>query len=281
VAVLLTVLCAAAAACSESQSGDVHMTPAGADVAAPTAASDSRPLVFLDPGHGGDDAGSSPAYHPAGTPLEKDLTLDLARRTAARLEALGYRVVLARDADVEVNEPARDLNADGCVDEIDELQARIDDANAAGAAVLLSLHFNGMPDPRLSGTATYYNAVREFGAANERLAGLIQAAQLEALAGLGHAARDWGATRDDSFEGFGQTHCPTGYPYYTILGPAATARPRPSLMPGVIAEPLFLTHPTEAALAGRADVREALAAAYARAVQRFLEPGASPARRGG
>ena len=77
-----------------------------------------------------------------------------------------------------------------------------------------------------------------------------------------------------SFVGLGQTACPTGYPYYTLLGPAATARPRPSAMPGAIAEPLFLTHPGEAALAANFDVREALAVAYARALHRFLDPAA-------
>src|SRR5215208_3336015 len=218
---------------------------------------DRQTTVFLDPGHGGRDPGTSQIL--PGTPLEKDLTLDLARRTAAHLEALGYRVVLARTADADVNEPARDLNGDGCVDDIDELQARIDLANSSGASVLLSLHFNGVPGGQLSGSATYYNAIREFGADNERLAGLIQAAQLEALGALGHRARDWGVIRDDSFVGLGQTACPTGYPFYTILGPAAPARPRPSAMPGAIAEPLFLTHPGEAALAANFDVREALA----------------------
>jgi N-acetylmuramoyl-L-alanine amidase len=254
-------------------------TAAGTGVAQPVrpAGDDRRITVFLDPGHGGRDPGWGASYILPDMPLEKDLTLDVARRTAAYLEEKGYRVVLSRTTDTDVNEPEQDLNGDGCIDPIDEIQARIDLANASGAAALVSIHFNGLPGTQLSGSATFYNAVREFHEDNERLAQLIQSAQLEALAGFGHEARDWGALRDDSFDGPSQTECPTGYRYYTLIGPAAAGRPRPSQMPGVVIEALFLTHLEEAKLAGRPEVRDALARAYAGAIDRFLRPGRSRA----
>jgi N-acetylmuramoyl-L-alanine amidase len=52
--------------------------------------------VILDPGHGGDDIG---VKGPGGT-LEKDVTLQLARRIKAAIESrLGIRVILTRDGD--------------------------------------------------------------------------------------------------------------------------------------------------------------------------------------
>jgi peptidoglycan/xylan/chitin deacetylase (PgdA/CDA1 family) len=54
-------------------------------------------------------------------------------------------------------------------------------------------------------------------------------------------------------------------------------------MPGVIAEAMFLTYPKEAVLASRADVRDALARAYAEALKEFLSTDRSqaPPRGGG
>jgi N-acetylmuramoyl-L-alanine amidase len=71
-----------------------------------------RPLVLLDPGHGGKDPGIS-----LGGVLEKDLTLDLARRVAARL-------------------PGSRLTRQG--DETLPLEARL--RQAQGASVLVSFH---------------------------------------------------------------------------------------------------------------------------------------------
>ncbi len=54
-------------------------------------------LVFLDPAHGGDDAGAHLAT-PAGEPiLEKDLTLALANRLRSQLSALGLTVLSTRE----------------------------------------------------------------------------------------------------------------------------------------------------------------------------------------
>lgn len=71
-----------------------------------------KPLVLLDPGHGGQDPGIS-----AGGLLEKDLTLDLAKRVAARL-------------------PGSRLTRQG--DQYVPLEARL--AQAQTASVMVSLH---------------------------------------------------------------------------------------------------------------------------------------------
>ena len=81
--------------------------PAPAPAApAPVVTSDAQPMlpqggasirtVAIDAGHGGDDTGAKGA---AGT-LEKDVTLDAARRLKSALEArLGLRVIMTRDDD--------------------------------------------------------------------------------------------------------------------------------------------------------------------------------------
>jgi N-acetylmuramoyl-L-alanine amidase len=277
---LLLPLLALAAACGDPPRPAVHIErpPASATPTAPagspptsTAGGPERPTVFLDPGHGGRDPGWGASYILPGVPPEKDLNLDLARRTAAYLEAEGFRVVLSRTTDTDVNEPEQDLNGDGVMDIVDELQARADLANASGAVVLLSLHFNGMPGTGLGGASTWYNDKREFSDQNRRLATLIQEAQVMALTALGYPPRDWGALPDDVFETPTQAKLDTGYRHNTLIGPPGPFRTRPTRMPGAIAEPLFLTHPREAALAQDPAVRDALARAYARAVRRFLE----------
>jgi N-acetylmuramoyl-L-alanine amidase len=281
-AILIGAACAFA--CGDDSAGIVRIEPAGdGSGAGPSAAAapgqhgaagraTARPVVFIDAGHGGRDPGWGSAAVLAGGPLEKDLTLDLAKRTAAYLEQDGIRVEMSRATDTDVNEPERDINGDGELDVVDEIQARIDKANASGAALLLSLHFNGHPSPSQSGAGTWYNAVREFSVDNLRLAKLVQAAQLEALRGRGYEPRDWDVLRDDTFDTPTQAKIKVDYKYFYLIGPVGPLRPRPSQIPGVIAEPLFLTNPKEAELARTAEVRDALARAYAKAVREFLGP---------
>lgn len=58
-------------------------------------------LVFLDPAHGGDDAGA-PLLSPAGEPIfEKDITLALAGRLRSQLSALGLTVLSTRDTEAQ------------------------------------------------------------------------------------------------------------------------------------------------------------------------------------
>jgi N-acetylmuramoyl-L-alanine amidase len=73
--------------------------PAPAAGPQPAPASDSRPLVVIDPGHGGVDPGAR-----ARTGLqEKNLVFDVARVLKEKLSATGrYRVLMTRDEDVFV-----------------------------------------------------------------------------------------------------------------------------------------------------------------------------------
>lgn len=95
-----------------------------------------RPLVFIDPGHGGAETGAAGV---SGA-LEKDLVLAVALHTRQALEDTGLvDVLLSRDADVDV-----------------DLVRRPRMANAASADVFVSLHMNSAGSPRASGVETYY-----------------------------------------------------------------------------------------------------------------------------
>lgn len=100
----------------------------------------TRPIIVLDPGHGGSapSAGSSPnrARGPNGL-LEKDVVLDLAQRVRARLSPFAD-VRLTRDRDVNVSLADRSALAR---------------QNAARAFV--SLHLNGADDPNADGAEAW------------------------------------------------------------------------------------------------------------------------------
>lgn len=84
------------------------------------ATADSRPLVVLDPGHGGIDTGTK---GPGGEE-EKDIVLDFAKRLRGRIEALGkYRVLMTRSDDTFV-----------------PLADRVRIARDAGASLFISIH---------------------------------------------------------------------------------------------------------------------------------------------
>jgi N-acetylmuramoyl-L-alanine amidase len=101
--------------------------------------------IAIDPGHGGDDAG---ARGPSGT-LEKDVTLAVARRLKAMIEArLGIRVLLTREDD-------RTLSA----------EERTSVANNNKADVLISLHANASPRPAASGASIHVAAFEDTGQA--------------------------------------------------------------------------------------------------------------------
>lgn len=122
-----------------------------------------RPVVVLDPGHGGVDGGT----HWQERVLEKDLTLQLARRMEALLTASGYRVVLTRTGDYALAPGWDDASVRR------DLEERLRITREAGAVVLVSLHINAASDRSMRGPIVFYQDGDEAG---RRLAGHIQAA---------------------------------------------------------------------------------------------------------
>ncbi len=88
--------------------------------------------VVIDPGHGGHDTGTATAYA-----READVALLVAMKLEAELVKRGYEVIFTREQN-QYQSP----------------QARVDKANAAPAAIMVSLHLNsGRSD--MQGAQTY------------------------------------------------------------------------------------------------------------------------------
>jgi N-acetylmuramoyl-L-alanine amidase len=91
-------------------------------------------VVVLDPGHGGQDSGAM-----CGGVMEKDLTLDVARRIDRLLDAEGIATLMTRLGDTYVS-----------------LADRAAFGNRVRDSIFVSIHFNEDNKPVASGVETYY-----------------------------------------------------------------------------------------------------------------------------
>ncbi len=92
--------------------------------------------IMIDAGHGGSDSGTRGKR---GT-LEKDVTLDIAKRLKARLLRAGkYRVVMTREDDSKIS-----------------LNRRVEMARDAKADLFISVHLNYLPRKPINIVETYY-----------------------------------------------------------------------------------------------------------------------------
>jgi N-acetylmuramoyl-L-alanine amidase len=240
-----------------------------AAIESPVLAEDPKaPLVAIDPGHGGPDYGTSGAVDGKRL-VEKQLTLEVSKQLAEALKKAGYRVLMTRDADAAVNAKAEDRNGDKKIDTADELQARVDRANEAGAAVLVSIHFNGSVERSLRGPEIYYSPNRPFATENKKLAESIMAAATTRLGEAKHPVTPRGVLRDSILGG-----------HLFVLGPEGGRIVRASKMPGVLVEGMFLTNDEDLKLLNDPVTIQALVRGYADGIVSYLgpPPKAQPAR---
>lgn len=135
----------------------IDLMPAGADAPAPPttpapaptpAPTDPVPLpapvaglrtVVIDPGHGGEESGA----RGAGGAIEKDITLQVARRLRTMIEGrLGLRVFLTREDDRRMS--------------LDDRSAY---ANSQKADAFISIHVNAALHPAMRGAEVYYLSI--------------------------------------------------------------------------------------------------------------------------
>lgn len=112
---------------------------------------DRRPVIVIDPGHGGVDPGAIPSA----SVFEKDIVFAFAQRLRRRLEGTGrYRIVLTREEDVFV-----------------ALDERVRIARAARADLMISIHADSISAaPHVRGMTVYTGAERATDAESARLA---------------------------------------------------------------------------------------------------------------
>ncbi|MCC7107452.1 MAG: N-acetylmuramoyl-L-alanine amidase [Chloroflexi bacterium] len=233
-----------------------------------------QPVVFIDPGHGGVDLGAV-GLTPGGVEVsEKDAVLAIALRTAEHLRAAGIQAVLARTDDELPDARPEDFTQDGerltGQGVLNDLQRRIDLANESGASLLLSIHLNAHDDPSQRGSETYYTAVRPFAAANRQLANLVQSSLIRVFRAEGYTTPDGGVLVDSELGSGEFGVLPDDYHHLVLLGPDVPGRLRASQMPGVLAEPLYLSNAEEARAAADPTMQDLIARAYASAIEEFL-----------
>ncbi len=138
----------------------VAMPDAVRDIRIREARVPGRPIVLIDPGHGGRDPGAPSV---SGEVVEKQLTMAMAKELADLLEQRGrVRVALAREDDRYLT-----------------LDQRADIARRIGAGLFVSLHMDSAPNPLAQGATLYSLSdvassaeAARFAASENRAAGL-------------------------------------------------------------------------------------------------------------
>jgi N-acetylmuramoyl-L-alanine amidase len=121
---------------ARSNSLTVELGSAVGEVKLTKASAPGRPIVVLDPGHGGRDPGASGI---SGSISEKSLTLALARELRDTLAKRGrVRVAMTREDDRYLT-----------------LDQRAEIARRLGASAYLSLHIDSAPNPEARGATVY------------------------------------------------------------------------------------------------------------------------------
>lgn len=98
---------------------------------------EKRPLVMIDPGHGGKDNGTESKTPPQYQ--EKVLALQTAKLVRHYLQQLGYRTLMTREADVFI-----------------PLSERADMANKQKAHLFVSVHYNSASATTAEGVEVFY-----------------------------------------------------------------------------------------------------------------------------
>jgi N-acetylmuramoyl-L-alanine amidase len=228
---------------------------------APAAHAGDRPLVVLDPGHGGSYPGAVNCdlrFAGQRCMRESDVNLDVALRAAHLLRVRGYRVVMTRHTDSDVNrgtdiathnqkhDGSYVFTKDGVFDIKDELQARVNVANCGTivacppgsdqqADAFLSIHQNACTC-KAGGTTTF----------DYRDTKLAQDVEHQVLRRTGLHNR--GVEKAD---------------FYVIKW---------TRMPAALAETAFISNDHEARLLKKVTFRRKIAKGIAAGVSQFLGP---------
>jgi len=215
--------------------------------------------IVLDPGHGGYDSG---ATGPTGL-KEKDVTLDIAKRTKPILAGAGIDVVLTRDDDRFVT--------------LEERTAR---ANQLGADLFVSIHCNAAPAPTRHGVETYVldttrDEIAQRVAARENGASAAATAELGSILAnmrladqASHSTRLAELLQKSAMASIHPLHADTldGGVHYAGFYVLVGAR-----MPAVLFETSYISNASEEQRLASDDYKDRLADAIANAVRAYRE----------
>ena len=220
-----------------------------------------RPVVMIDPGHGGEDPG---AIGPSGL-KEKNVVLSIAREAKKRLEGIGYTVYMTRNEDIFI-----------------PLGVRVAKARARNADVFVSIHADAFTSPSARGTGVYMLNTK---GATSSAAKFLAQTQNNADA-IGGVAKSGNRSVDNAILDMTQTATmrdsrKLGHSVLTELGKlnqlhkgrvdeANFAVLRAPDIPSILVETAFLSNPTEERLLGSDSFRRQCADAIATGIQKYV-----------
>jgi N-acetylmuramoyl-L-alanine amidase len=241
--------------------------------------------ICLDPGHDGRYTPGTTARGEDGRValIEQDLTLAVAYRVKELLEADGAAVCVTRNESGALQTEPYDFNGNGSVRRAEDLaewtQPRIDWMNQFGAEAVLSIHFNGHPNPAISGTEAYFSDTGLFSESNQALAqsvldnvtGGIQAAGYSPVnRGLHSDAYKSEYLRYGPYYGLplGCTGCNR---LFTLGNNPMSASPG-WWQAGALVEVLFFSNPQDVAFLLRPEAFEVVSQGIASGIRQYLSP---------
>lgn len=120
------------------------------DKMASALAGENIPTIVIDPGHGGEDGGTSGKSDM----LEKDINLAISLQLQKLLQTSGYHVVMTRTEDVSIPDDGL-----GTVRErkISDLHNRLKLIESQGDCILLSIHQNYFEQSQYNGAQMFYS----------------------------------------------------------------------------------------------------------------------------
>ena len=189
-----------------------------------------NPCIVLDSGHGGEDPGKIGVNQAK----EKDVNLKIAKKTKERLEKKGWKVVMTREKDVMLGDPAAGNK------KIHDMKARVERINKTMPQAAVSIHQNSYEDPEIHGAQVFYYIHSREG---EAVAKILQES-LQEIDPENHRRAKANET------------------YYLL---------RRTKVPTVIVECGFLTNPEEAEKLSGEEYQEQVAEAVAKGIAKCLE----------
>lgn len=120
------------------------------DKMASALAGDRIRTIVIDPGHGGEDGGTTGV-----SPLmEKDINLDIALQLQKLLQVSGYHVIMTRTTDISINDDNLDTVRER---KVSDLHNRLKIVEAQEDCILVSIHQNHFTSSRYSGAQMFYS----------------------------------------------------------------------------------------------------------------------------
>lgn len=120
------------------------------DTQSASAEVESKKIIVIDPGHGGEDGG---AVGVNGV-LEKDLNLMISESLCELFRFAGYDVIPTRTEDVMLYDKNSDYQGKK---KVLDLAARLEIAKSADPELFVGIHMNAFPEQKYSGLTVYYS----------------------------------------------------------------------------------------------------------------------------